>query len=143
MQGNTNAKKSIAGEEGSVDDGLHIASPPMSPSSPLTYSPQVAMEPLAKADDVLGRAATEFVGAAGWPAQPKLVPVVIVCEYLDHSALGGGATDPRYASEAVPTRCAGCAGSIMHAAGMSGAAWDFSGVLEPQPIFTCPVCARS
>eukprot|EP00775_Hariotina_reticulata_P005140 gene5140-5380_t len=36
------------------------------------------MEPLSKHDDGTGqRLATEFVGAAGWPAQPKLVPVVI------------------------------------------------------------------
>jgi 5'-AMP-activated protein kinase, regulatory beta subunit len=64
-----------------------MTSPPLSPGSPLTYSPQVAMEPIPKhgADDGsvgAGRTATEFVGAAGWPAQPKLVPVVIACEAI-------------------------------------------------------------
>lgn len=82
-QGNAHAKRSLVSEEPIADDTFHVGSPPMSPGSPLTYSLQVAMEPLAKADDLAGgRPATEFVGAAGWPAQPKLVPVVIVCEYL-------------------------------------------------------------
>jgi len=62
-------------------------SPPMSPGSPLTYSPQVAMEPLSR-DDGAGPRGPDFVGAAGWPAQPKLVPVVIVCE-LFLAGLGG------------------------------------------------------
>ncbi len=74
-------KRSLVAEDAAAEDGsFQPASPPMSPGSPLTYSPQVAMEPLAKPEEVLGRPATEFVGAAGWPAQPKLVPVVIVCE---------------------------------------------------------------
>lgn len=65
-------------------DTFQVGSPPVSPGSPLTYSPQVAMEPLQKPDESSGqRPATEFVGAAGWPAQPKLVPVVIACECGD------------------------------------------------------------
>ena len=39
------------------------------------------MEPMPKVDQApLGRDhAAEFHGLAGWPAQPKLVPTVIVC----------------------------------------------------------------
>lgn len=82
LQGNTHAKRSIGGEDAVENEPFHMGSPPMSPGSPLTYSPQVAMEPIQKQDDSMGqRPATEFVGAAGWPAQPKLVPVVIACEY--------------------------------------------------------------
>ncbi|GBF94195.1 hypothetical protein Rsub_06465 [Raphidocelis subcapitata] len=73
--GNTQAKRSVGDDHEA--DGLVSGSPPMSPGSPLTYSPQVAMEPLAR-DDGAGPRAADFVGAAGWPAQPKLVPVVIV-----------------------------------------------------------------
>jgi len=76
--GNTATKRSSIAEDPAELDGFHVGSPPMSPGSPLPYSPQVAMEPLTRQDDVVGqRHATEFVGAAGWPAQPKLVPVVI------------------------------------------------------------------
>ncbi|WIA22722.1 hypothetical protein OEZ86_009682 [Tetradesmus obliquus] len=76
--GNTHAKRSIGSEESAAAEGFHVGSPPMSPGSPLTYTPQVQMEPIQKQDDSSGqRPATEFVGAAGWPAQPKLVPVVI------------------------------------------------------------------
>jgi 5'-AMP-activated protein kinase regulatory beta subunit len=80
-QGNTATKRSSIAEDPSELDGFHVGSPPTSPGSPLTYSPQVAMEPLTRQEDVMGqRHATEFVGAAGWPAQPKLVPVVITCK---------------------------------------------------------------
>lgn len=82
LQGNTHAKRSIGSEESAAAEGFHVGSPPMSPGSPLTYTPQVQMEPIQKQDDSSGqRPATEFVGAAGWPAQPKLVPVVIACEW--------------------------------------------------------------
>eukprot|EP00882_Tetradesmus_deserticola_P025847 GHRQ01028425.1.p1 GENE.GHRQ01028425.1~~GHRQ01028425.1.p1 ORF type:complete len:106 (+),score=14.39 GHRQ01028425.1:454-771(+) len=81
LQGNTQAKRSADNEEGPAADSFRVGSPPMSPGSPLTYSPQVQMEPIQKQYDSSGqRPATEFVGAAGWPAQPKLVPVVIACE---------------------------------------------------------------
>ncbi|GAB4817836.1 hypothetical protein N2152v2_004882 [Parachlorella kessleri] len=56
-----------------------VSGSPLSPGSPLTYSPQIAMEPLSKGDEfqrggsVYGQ--SEF---AGWAAQPKLVPTVLV-----------------------------------------------------------------
>lgn len=75
-------------------DGLTQGSLPMSPGSPLTYSPQVAMEPLSR-DDGAGPRGPDFVGAAGWPAQPKLVPVVIVCERPQRAAgLARGGVTP-------------------------------------------------
>eukprot|EP00877_Chromochloris_zofingiensis_P004634 jgi/Chrzof1/14171/Cz08g28030.t1 len=92
--GNAHAKRSLVSEEPIADDTFHVGSPPMSPGSPLTYSLQVAMEPLAKADDLAGgRPATEFVGAAGWPAQPKLVPVVIVWSHGGNHAEVEGSWD--------------------------------------------------
>lgn len=40
------------------------------------------MEPVGRAqEDMVRTQATEFHGLAGWPAQPKLVPTVVVCEY--------------------------------------------------------------
>jgi hypothetical protein len=87
-QGNTQAKRSVDEND---HDGLASGSPPMSPGSPLTYSPQVAMEPLARDDG--GPRGPDFVGAAGWPAQPKLVPVVIVCE--SRGGGGSGRAPPR------------------------------------------------
>jgi hypothetical protein len=87
-QGNTHAKRSTPGDataEGS--EAFRVGSPPTSPGSPLTYTPQVPMEPIAHAharhehDSSAQRLGTEFVGAAGWPAQPKLVPVEITCEH--------------------------------------------------------------
>lgn len=87
-QGNTHAKRSIQVDEPAEGaDSFRVGSPPVSPGSPLTYSPQVPMEPIAHArsrhdhDSSAQRLGTEFVGAAGWPAQPKLVPVEITCEY--------------------------------------------------------------
>lgn len=82
-QGNTHAKRSIQGEEVAAEgsEPFRVGSPPVSPGSPLTYSPQVAMEPIARHDSSAQRLGTEFVGAAGWPAQPKLVPVEITCEW--------------------------------------------------------------
>ncbi len=59
-----------------------VSGSPLSPGSPLTYSPQIAMEPLSKGDEfqrggsVYGQ--SEF---AGWAAQPKLVPTVLVCKF--------------------------------------------------------------
>ncbi|GLC36564.1 hypothetical protein PLESTB_000162400 [Pleodorina starrii] len=64
---------------GSEHDHYRHASPPISPGSPLTYSPQIPMEPISRAEDVTtNRGAPEFHGLAGWPALPKVVPVVIV-----------------------------------------------------------------
>jgi 5'-AMP-activated protein kinase regulatory beta subunit len=55
-------------------------SPPFSPmpGSPLTYSPQMVMEPIAKPEDIRG---PDFHGISAWPAGPKLVPVVILCKF--------------------------------------------------------------
>ncbi len=88
-QGNTHGKRNSTGySEGDnsvySDDGLYRpASPPTSPGSPLTYSPQVAMEPFSKDEFPSAAARTthpaEFHGPSGWPAQPKLVPTVFSC----------------------------------------------------------------
>ncbi len=78
LQGNTSSRTSATGELSNE----RPSSPPSTPGSPLTYSPSVAMEPIGKVQEDMVRAqATEFHGLAGWPAQPKLVPTVIVCEY--------------------------------------------------------------
>jgi hypothetical protein len=95
------AKRSLQGDDAAAASGVStggghpgaegsfaLGSPPLSPGSPLTYTPQVAMEPIAarhhhhhgEHDASAQRLGTEFVGAAGWPAQPKLVPVEITCE---------------------------------------------------------------
>lgn len=84
-QGNTSAKRAVLEDGGagaSGEDAFASTSPPCSPGSPLTYSPQIPMEPIPKVDQApLGRDhAAEFHGLAGWPAQPKLVPTVIVCK---------------------------------------------------------------
>lgn len=46
-------------------------------------SPQMAMDPMPMAETVqlVRDHAAEFHGVAAWPAQPKLVPTVIVCEF--------------------------------------------------------------
>ena len=58
------------------------------PGSPLTYSPQLLMQ---QPHDVAGSpygsrgtgaAVSDCHAVAGWPAQPKLVPTVIVCAPL-------------------------------------------------------------
>ena len=65
------------------EETLPVGSPPTSPGSPLTYSPQVPMEPIPQSGGPLGRdQAAEFHGVSGWPAQPKLVPTVIICAAL-------------------------------------------------------------
>ena len=80
LQGNTQGKR--ARLDAPPDEHMPAGSPPTSPGSPLTYSPQVAMEPIPQQGATLGRDhAAEFHGVSGWPAQPKLVPTVIVCEY--------------------------------------------------------------
>ena len=47
-------------------------------------SPQMAMDPMPMTESVplVRDHAAEFHGVAGWPAQSKLVPTVIVCELL-------------------------------------------------------------
>lgn len=73
-QGNTQPKRPT---DSSHDDHPGGHSPPPSPGSPLVYSPQVAMEPILPQG---GRGQeSDMHGISGWPAQPKLVPTVIVC----------------------------------------------------------------
>ncbi|KAL4859538.1 SNF1-related protein kinase regulatory subunit beta-2 [Chlorella vulgaris] len=66
---------------GEYEDGPHSfgrGSPPI-PGSPLTYSPQVPMEPISKGEE-FGRGGSVYGQSefAGWGAHPKLVPTVIV-----------------------------------------------------------------
>lgn len=56
---------------------MRTGSPPI-PGSPLTYSPQLPMTPQDAAPSAVN---TEYSGVAGWPAQPKLLPTVIICEF--------------------------------------------------------------
>lgn len=81
-QGNTTSHKHETPGGTEHEHYARHASPPLSPGSPLTYSPQIPMEPIARADELTAanRNAPEFHGVAGWPAQPKLMPVVIVCK---------------------------------------------------------------
>ena len=74
-----------------MEDYRPSMSPPLSPGSPLTYLPQVQMEPMSRAAEASATTAPqEFHGVAGWPAQPKLVPVVIVCECAGRRMQGRG-----------------------------------------------------
>lgn len=53
-----------------------MLSSPMMPGSPLTYTPQIPMEPIAKPDASAAQSSQDYAGLSAWPAQPKLVPVV-------------------------------------------------------------------
>eukprot|EP00955_Chlamydomonas_euryale_P100042 365255-Chlamydomonas_euryale.AAC.21 len=86
-QGNTKSNPSDHHGEGGAY-ARPSTSPPFSPGSPLTYSPQIAMqrhfqEPISKSDDRGRPGGAEFNGVAGWPA--TVVPVVIVCEFSAHA----------------------------------------------------------
>ena len=50
----------------------------------LPCSPQMAMDPMPMSESapLVRDHAAEFHGIQGWPATPKLVPTVIVCEFL-------------------------------------------------------------
>lgn len=87
LQGNTHSNKGGAPDHDDGVPGVYpSSSPPLSPGSPLTYSPQVPMAPLAKPDEPARmRTEPEFHGLAGCYATPKLMPVVIVCEWQLHS----------------------------------------------------------
>lgn len=89
MQGQTQGKARARGAgpagggqaAGEYEDGPHSfgrGSPPI-PGSPLTYSPQVPMEPISKGEE-FGRGGSVYGQSefAGWGAHPKLVPTVIV-----------------------------------------------------------------
>ncbi len=77
-QGNAHAKRSTTDQLAPQGDSMRTGSPPM-PGSPLTYSPQLPMTPQQSAAGV-GPHNGEYSGVAGWPAQPKLLPTVIICE---------------------------------------------------------------
>ncbi|KAJ9522251.1 hypothetical protein QJQ45_008078 [Haematococcus lacustris] len=79
--GNTHPSKAGPPADDLDSSQTYRPSPPISPGSPLTYSPQIPMEPIAKVEDAISRPRVEpeYQGLAGWgPATPKLVPVVIV-----------------------------------------------------------------
>jgi 5'-AMP-activated protein kinase regulatory beta subunit len=73
--GNAHAKRATTDQLAPLDDSMRIGSPPM-PGSPLTYSPQLPMTP--QQEPVAQASSSEYSGVAGWPAQPKLLPTVIV-----------------------------------------------------------------
>ncbi len=52
----------------------------LDPGSPLTYSPQLAMMAPAEEANGLPLNGGHCSSVAGWPAQPKLLPTVIICE---------------------------------------------------------------
>jgi hypothetical protein len=91
-QGNMQSSKRHTGDDHPTEAHFPPASPPCSPGSPLTYSPQMPMEPIPKHDEAGSRAATpEFHGLAGWPAQPTNVPVVIVCKFISNRGVSSAA----------------------------------------------------
>lgn len=53
----------------------------LDPGSPLTYSPQLAMMAPAEEANGLPLNGGHCSSVAGWPAQPKLLPTVIICEF--------------------------------------------------------------
>lgn len=61
------------------------------PGSPLTYSPQLSMmTPAADANGMpLGSGGGDYNAVAGWPAQPKLLPTVIICASPDSAGQEG------------------------------------------------------
>ena len=86
VQGNTQGKRNSLDEPVSRE-AMPVGSP-NSPGSPLTYVPQTQMEPPLRPSTpdhfaLSGRQqGADFHALAGWPAQPKLVPTVIICETL-------------------------------------------------------------
>ncbi len=86
-QGNTHAKGWHHSDAVAHDEFHSSESPVEPPGSPLTYSPQLLMQqphdpgsPYGSRG--LGAAVSDCHAVAGWPAQPKLVPTVIVCAPL-------------------------------------------------------------
>lgn len=65
-------------DEAGAEDNFPSMSP-HSPGSPLTYSSQIAVEPMSKEDAARNQ---ELYDRPGYPAQPKLVPTMIVCRFL-------------------------------------------------------------
>lgn len=81
IQGNTGAKGAPGPGSAYHQHHEQIPTPsPPSPGSPLVYSAHSAMEPL-KADATGMRPTTsEYQAITGWPATPKQMPCVVVCE---------------------------------------------------------------
>jgi 5'-AMP-activated protein kinase regulatory beta subunit len=84
-QGNTHAKGWQHSDALAHDEFQNSESPVDPPGSPLTYSPQLLMQPHSAGGSPYGSrgsgaAASDCHAVAGWPAQPKLVPTVIVCK---------------------------------------------------------------
>ena len=73
------------------------------PGSPLTYSPQLAM--MAPAEDANGLPLNggHCGSVAGWPAQPKLLPTVIICEPPAPDPLGAVAVSRSAAPILLPS----------------------------------------
>ena len=82
-QGNTHAKGTTHAEPLPQGDDFHSGAPMEGSNSALTYSEQVSLKPYDGSGSGRGTGAvpgSEYHGIAGYPAQPKLVPSVIVCE---------------------------------------------------------------
>ena len=81
FQGNSQTKRAQQAEHIS-NDNYGDVSLPFSPGSPLTYVPQMPMEPaLSRSEDASRASPSEFKSeVAGWPTQPRLVPTKILCE---------------------------------------------------------------
>ena len=87
MQRNTHAKGWHHSAALAHDEFQNSESPADPPGSPLTYSPQLLMQPHDAPGSPYGSrgagaAISDCHAVAGWPAQPKLVPTVIVCALL-------------------------------------------------------------
>lgn len=81
LQGNSQTKRPQT-PQSPTHDNYGAVSPPFSPGSPLTYVPQMPMEPaLSRTEDSSHRSTTgESQNVAGWASQPRLVPTKILCE---------------------------------------------------------------
>ena len=84
VQGNTQGRRASQDVPVARNEGMGS---PASPGSPLTYHPQMQMEPLMPPSlsdtfALSGRQTPHEFHLAGWPAQPKLVPTVITCRLL-------------------------------------------------------------
>jgi 5'-AMP-activated protein kinase regulatory beta subunit len=68
----------LPGGRGGGGGGPMMLASPLTPGSPLTYTPQMPMEPIRSSEPSATTSNAEYTGVAAWPAQPKLVPVVFV-----------------------------------------------------------------
>ena len=85
LQGNSQSRRSQQAEH-ATNDSYGDVSPPFSPGSPLTYVPQMPMEPaLSRSEDTsMHRGSySEFRSdVAGWPTQPRLIPTKLLCKHM-------------------------------------------------------------